>query len=79
MSQEQPDDPDVSDATGNDQFTETIDSGAVTFQPHGPGPTPESVPIDITMDPGTVGAYAAIPVQGQPPRFGPQRAANPIG
>ena len=50
------DDPDVSNAAGYDRFTETIDSGVVTFQPRGSGPTLESVLIDIKMDPGTVRA-----------------------
>ena len=31
MSREQPEDPDVSDAARDDWFTETIDSGVVTF------------------------------------------------
>ena len=51
MSREQPDNPDVSDAAGDDRLTKTIYSGVVTFQPRGTGPTPESVPIDIKMDP----------------------------
>ena len=56
--------------------TETIDSEVVTLEPRGPGPTPESVPIDIKMDPGTVGAGAATPLQEQSHRFDPQNGAG---
>ena len=69
--------PNELDAAGDDPFTETMYSGIVTLQPCGPGPAPESVLIDITMDQGTFGADASTPVQGQPHRFGPQNGARP--
>ena len=51
MSREQPDDPNVFDAAGDDRDTETIDSEVVTLKPRGSDPAPDSVPIDIMMDP----------------------------
>ena len=41
------------EAAGDDPFTITMDSGIVTLQPRGPGPAPESMLTDTTMDPGT--------------------------
>ena len=52
--------------TGDDPFTETMNLGIVSLQPHEPGPAPESVLTDAMMDPGTVGADASTPVLGQP-------------
>ena len=61
----------------SDLFTGTMDSGIVTLQPHGPALAPESVLTDTTMDPGTMGADASTPVQGQSHRSGPQSGARP--
>ena len=63
------------DAARNDPFIETMDLGIVTLQPR--GPAPESVLMDITMDPGTIGADASTLSQGQPHRVGPQNGARP--
>ena len=76
MSRKQPDNPNVLDAARDYRDTKTIDSEVVILEPCRPGPTPESVPIDIKMDPGAVGAGAATPVQEQSRRFGPQSGAK---
>ena len=63
------------DAAGNDPFIEAMDLGIVTLQPR--GPAPESVLMDITMDPGTIGADASTPSKdsliGSAPRMVPDR------
>ena len=64
-------------AAGDDPFTETMNSGIITLQPHGPGPAPESVLTDTTIDPGTMGADASTLIEGQPHRFDPQNGARP--
>ena len=77
MSQEQTDDPNDVDITGDDRDAETIDSGVVTLQSRGTGPTPESVLTDTMMDPGTMGADTSTPVRGQSHRFVPRNGVRP--
>ena len=72
----QSDDPNGLNVTRDDRPNKTTDSGIVNLQPRGTDPAPESVLTDTTTDLGTVGADAATPVQGQPPRFGPQSGAR---
>ena len=72
----QSDDLNVLNATGDVRPDETTDSGIATLPPGGTDPAPESGLTDTTRDPGTVGADAAIPAQGKPPRLGLQSGAR---
>ena len=72
----QSDDPDVLGASGEDRPDETTYPGIDTLPSGGTDPAPESVLTDTTRDPGTVGADAATPAQGQPPRLNLQSGAR---
>ena len=72
----QSDDPNVLGTSGDDRPDGITYPEIDTLPLDETDPAPESGLTDTTRDPGTVGAHAATPAQGQSPRLGLQSGAR---